>query len=210
MACPLCAASDTADYYRDRVRAYRQCRLCLLIFVPRDYHLSAGAEKAEYDKHRNSITDPGYRRFLQRLAQPLSERLPPACTGLDFGCGPGPALADILRGAGFTIECYDPYYYPDRRPLQQRYDFITATEVIEHLAHPREELPRLWQLLRPGGILGLMTKLVIDRSRFSRWHYIRDPTHIAFYSRYTMVYIATMLEADIEFIDNDVMLLCKR
>jgi hypothetical protein len=59
-------------------------------------------------------------------------------------------------------------------------------------------------------LLGLMTKLVIDRSRFSRWHYIRDPTHIAFYSRDTMVYIATMLEAAIELIDNDVVLLCKR
>lgn len=209
MPCPLCAYSDTTEYHRDRARPYRHCRQCQLVYVPADYHLSPRAEKAEYDQHRNSITDAGYRKFLQRMAQPLIERLAPNSEGLDFGCGPGPALADIMQQAGYGMQLYDLYYYPDNSTLNRHYDFITATEVIEHLAQPWQVLQMLWPMLRPGGTLGLMTKLVIDRERFASWHYIRDPTHIAFYSRDTMTYLATRLSADIEFVASDVVLLRK-
>ena len=209
MPCPLCTYSDTTEYHRDRARAYRHCQQCQLVYVPVDYHLSPGAEKAEYDKHRNSINDAGYRKFLQRMTQALIERMAPGSEGLDFGCGPGPALADIMQQAGYGMQLYDLYYYPDTSSLNRHYDFITATEVIEHLAQPWQALQMLWPLLRPGGTLGLMTKLVIDRERFARWHYIRDPTHIAFYSRDTMIYLATRLNADIEFIASDVVLLHK-
>lgn len=209
MPCPLCACSDTIEYHRDRSRPYLQCQQCQLVYVPDDYHLSSSAEKAEYDQHRNDVADTGYRKFLQRMAQPLIERLATGSEGLDFGCGPGPALADILQQAGFSMQLYDLYYYPDSGTLHRHYDFITATEVIEHLARPWQVMQMLWPLLRPGGTLGLMTKLVIDRERFASWHYIRDPTHIAFYSRDTMTYLAQKLAADIEFIGDDVVLLRK-
>jgi SAM-dependent methyltransferase len=177
--------------------------------VPCDYHLSPAAEKAEYDKHCNAVDDAGYRAFLQRLAQPLMGKLAPASRGLDFGCGPAPALADILQQAGFSVGLYDLYYYPDNSVFDRQYDFITATEVIEHLAQPWQALQMLWQILQPGGTLGLMTKQVIDRPRFASWHYIRDPTHIAFYSRDTFLWLAKELGARLEFIGNDVMLLRK-
>jgi 2-polyprenyl-3-methyl-5-hydroxy-6-metoxy-1,4-benzoquinol methylase len=177
--------------------------------VPPDYHLGPDAEKTHYDNHRNIVDDPGYRMFLQRLAQPLIEQLAPASRGLDFGCGPGPALADILQQAGFSVQLYDLYYYPDNSVLDSKYDFITATEVIEHLAQPWQTLQMLWQLLQPGGTLGLMTKQVIDRRRFANWHYIRDPTHIAFYSRGTMIWLAERLDAELEWFGDDVVLLRK-
>ena len=153
--------------------------------------------------------------FLQRMAQPLIEKLEPASRGLDFGCGPGPALADILQQAGFSVQLYDLYYYPDSSVLDssvlnRQYDFITATEVIEHLGQPWPILQMLWQILQPGGILGLMTKQLIDRRRFANWHYIRDPTHIAFYSRDTLLWLAEKLDAELEWFGDDVVLLHKR
>ena len=42
-------------------------------------------------------------RFLGRLAEPLVERLDPGASGLDFGCGPGPALAAMLTRRGYTV-----------------------------------------------------------------------------------------------------------
>lgn len=207
--CPLCARPDSRNYYQDSRRTYLQCTRCALVFVPARYHLSPAQEKAEYDKHCNSVDDPGYRRFLNRLAQPLIDRLRPASRGLEFGCGPGPALADMLQRAGFDIHLYDPIYHPDKAALQQDYDFISATEVVEHLAHPARELELLWRILQPGGTLGLMTKLLIDRDRFADWHYIRDPTHIAFYSRETFRWLASEKNARLSFIGNDVILLEK-
>ena len=100
------------------------------------------------------MDDPGYRRFLSKLADPLRGRLAPGAHGLDYGCGPGPALAAMLREAGHEMALYDPVYYPDTAPLQARYDFVTCTEVAEHFHAPAQEFDRMGALLRPGGLAG--------------------------------------------------------
>ncbi|MEM0955075.1 MAG: hypothetical protein AAGI24_13115, partial [Pseudomonadota bacterium] len=100
MNCPLCDAENHHEYHRDKRRSYRQCHVCKLVFVPGCHYLTAAAERAEYLLHENAVDDPGYRRFLSRLAVPLLARLPAESEGLDFGCGPGPALAAMLREAG--------------------------------------------------------------------------------------------------------------
>ncbi len=209
MTCPLCHTGDSVEYHVDRRRCYLQCPRCHLVYVPARYHLDPHAEKAEYDKHQNTPDDPGYRRFLGRLAEPLGERMAAGSRGLDFGCGPGPALADILEGKGLRVALYDRYYFPDASTLCGSFDFICATEVVEHLAHPDKEISRLWQALAGGGVLAIMTKLVINPDRFANWHYIRDPTHIAFYSRSTLQWLARRLGARLEFVGDDVIFLTK-
>lgn len=166
-------------------------------------------ERAEYDLHQNSPTDPGYRKFLGRLFHPLRERLSPGARGLDFGCGPGPALSVMFAEAGHPMAVYDPFYAPDRSVIDQSYDFITASEVVEHLHRPGEELGRLWSCLKPGGILGLMTQMVIDREAFARWRYRDDMTHVCFFSRETFAWLADRWRAEIIFPQKDVALLCK-
>lgn len=208
-ACPLCGRGQTAPYHQDRRREYFHCRICRLVFVPRAFHLSRGAEKAEYDRHQNDPDDPGYRRFLSRLFLPLQARLAPGSRGLDFGSGPGPALAAMLTEAGHDVALYDPFYAADSGVLDARYDFITVTEVAEHLHRPGPELDRLYRLLKPGGILGIMTKHVINRDRFARWHYINDPTHVCFFSRPTFTWLAKRWGARLDIVDQDAILIEK-
>lgn len=196
-------------FWRDERRDYYRCGRCSLVFVPQRALLSAAAEKAEYDLHENSIDDAGYRRFLGRLAEPLLERLAAGSHGLDFGCGPGPALAAMFAEAGHEMAVFDCFYAPDLSVFKRRYDFITATEVVEHLHRPGNELQRLWRLLKPGGHLGLMTKLVIDQAAFSRWHYKNDPTHVGFFSRETFDWLAAEWGTAAEVIGNDVIIIAK-
>ena len=213
LACPLCRArctyDDTAVFYRDRKRVYVRCACCDLIFVPPEYYLSPEREKAEYDLHDNQLDDPGYRRFLSRVFTPLTNRLAPAASGLDFGCGPGPALAAMLRERGFAVALYDVFYQPDRSVLNRQYNFITATEVVEHLHDPQQQLQCLWDCLAPGGILAIMTKLALDVNAFARWHYKNDPTHVCFFSRTTFEFLAERFSASLEFIADDVIFLTK-
>ena len=82
----------------------------------------------------------GYRAFLNRLAKPLKERLSPNSLGLDFGAGPGPTLSLMLQEAGHEMSIYDPFFSKNPSAMNQVYDFITATEVVEHLHHPGREL----------------------------------------------------------------------
>jgi hypothetical protein len=204
--CRLCGAQRAALFWQDQRRDYYRCRRCCLVFVPPQQYLSAAGERAQYELHRNAPDDSGYRRFLGRLYEPLQARLAAHSHGLDFGCGPGPTLSVMLAEAGHHVELYDCFYAPDRSVLARRYDFITATEVVEHLHRPGEELHRLWALVRPGGYFGVMTKLVLDREAFSRWHYKNDPTHVSFFSRPTFAWLAEQWGAGIEFIGQDVII----
>ncbi|MEZ0152801.1 MAG: class I SAM-dependent methyltransferase [Candidatus Reddybacter sp.] len=181
-ACPLCFSVESAFFHRDRQREYLRCKQCALVFVPSQSHLSKADEKSYYDLHQNSPLDSGYRTFLERLSKPLLQQLKPARQGLDFGSGPGPTLSLMLEEAGHSVELYDPFYTLNEGVFTRQYDFITSSEVLEHLQAPGYELKRLWALLKPGGMLAIMTKRVIDQAAFSRWHYKNDPTHIVFFS----------------------------
>lgn len=207
--CPLCHSYDTEVFCQDKVREYWRCAQCALVSVPRRFHLSPASERAEYDLHENDTQDPGYRRFLSRAATPLMARLSPRARGLDFGCGPGPALALMLEEAGFPTETYDPFYASDAGVFEKQYDFITATEVVEHLSDPKFELQRLYSLLVRGGVLAIMTKRVTNQDAFATWHYKNDKTHVVFFSEETFSWLASKWSAQVEFVAADVVFLTK-
>lgn len=206
--CPLCGSVACTFFSEDATRCYVRCRSCRLIFVPEHYWLSLEEERATYDLHENSADDPGYRRFLSRLTNPLLEQLGPRRSGLDFGCGPGPTLSIMLEEQGHEVELYDPFYANHPSALKVTYDFICATEVVEHFREPLKEFKTLFSLLKPGGTLGIMTKLVSDDlTAFQNWHYIRDLTHICFYHRDTFEWIAERFDAKVKVIGVDVILM---
>ena len=208
IACPLCTAL-AAPFHEDRRRAYLRCGTCHLIFVPDAYHLSPAEEKSHYDLHQNSPDDQAYRGFLSRLFEPVNAGIAAGSSGLDFGSGPGPTLSVMFEEAGHRMAIYDPFYAADTSPLAIQYDFVTASEVAEHFRRPADDLARLWSCVRPGGLLGIMTKMALDREAFVRWHYTNDPTHVSFFSRETFAWLAAEWSAELTFAGQDVALLSK-
>ena len=209
MTCPLCLNKNTEHYHRDKARDYWQCNMCQLVFVKPESYLNAEEEKAIYDLHQNSPDDEGYRGFLNKLIQPLSQRLQVGMKGLDFGCGPDPTISVMLAESGYSVENYDIFYANNPEILLKKYDFITCTEVIEHLHNPYKELTFLSNLLNEQGYLGIMTKRVIDKSRFANWHYKNDPTHVCFYSEDTFEFIAEYWDFKLQVINSDCVILKK-
>jgi 2-polyprenyl-3-methyl-5-hydroxy-6-metoxy-1,4-benzoquinol methylase len=179
-----------------------------LIFVDRAALPALAEERAIYELHRNHPDDPGYRRFLERLAAPLAERLGPArLEGLDFGCGPGPTLSRMMEERGYSMSVYDPLFAADRSTLGRTYDFITCSETFEHFHAPAREWSLLLALLRPGGWLGVMTQLARDVQAFAGWRYKNDVTHVSFFSRETFEWLARRDRLVLEFVGADVILL---
>ena len=207
--CPLCHMTDIHHFSRVRERDFLSCRTCHLIFIPAEQYVSADDEKAQYDHHNNNPHDPDYRAFLNRMFLPMQHRIPPKSRGLDFGSGPGPTLSLMFEEVGHQMEIYDHFYAPALSTLHQPYDFITATEVVEHLHRPGFELDRLWSLLKPAGILGVMTQLVPKDKPFADWYYLTDPTHVCFFSQSTCTWLAEHWQAGLTFSDNNVMLFHK-
>lgn len=189
--CPLCANGATEPFHRDRKRDYCRCPQCDLVFVPPDFHLAPEKERARYDCHHNSLSDPGYRAFLNRLFHPMKARLRPGAHGLDFGCGRTPTLSVLFEEAGHACADYDLHYADDPDVLNRKYDFLTCSETIEHFTRPREEFELLLRLVKPGGWLGIMTQLRDEAPPFETWYYKDDATHVGFYSRKTFQTLAS-------------------
>ena len=189
LSCPVCAAS-AAWFLSVTGRAYYRCPVCAARFLDPAQHPTAEAEYAHYLTHDNRPDDPRYRRFLSKLADPLIAALPPGAEGLDYGCGPGPALAAMLREAGHATAIYDPFFANDPAALEMCYDFVTCTETAEHFHDPAREFARLRALVRPGGVLALMTRFQTDDDGFADWHYRKDPTHVVFYREATFRHLA--------------------
>ncbi|MBA5764075.1 class I SAM-dependent methyltransferase [Vibrio sp. 404] len=207
--CPLCQSNHTHHYFEDKHRQYLECSNCALVFVNPEQRLDAKAEKAHYDLHENDPSDVGYRRFLSRMADPICLRVAPNSQGLDFGCGPGPTLSLMLQEQGHAMKLYDIYYHPETSVLDEQYDFVTATEVIEHLYQPDKVWQQWLNLVKPGGWLGVMTKMVIDVEAFATWHYKNDLTHVIFFSHATFEYLAERDKLELEFVGKDIILLRK-
>ena len=207
--CTLCNSSSTYQVLKDRPFIYYACRNCGLHFVEPGLRLDPETEKSRYDQHENSPDDPDYRDFLSQLYDPLIKRLPPGQFGLDFGSGPGPTLSVMFKEAGHDMNIYDPFYANQPSVFDENYDFITTTETSEHLFNPREEFEKLWNVLKPGGYLGIMTMLLQQPETFKTWHYRKDDTHVTFYQNRTFEWLAGYLGADVEFFGDRVIILRK-
>lgn len=77
---------------------------------------------------------------------------------LDMGCGNGAFIA-YLNQQGFShVSGYDPYFKEfSILDQSQKYNFVIANDVIEHVDHPKEFLNQCSELLVPKGILYIGT-----------------------------------------------------
>ncbi len=180
-----------------------------MIFVPSDQFIDAESEKAIYDLHDNNPQDLGYRQFLQRAIDPIKQRLVQEATALDFGCGPGPAISQMVAEFGVSCFHYDKFYADDPRLLQQQYDIVFATEVVEHFTEPKASWDLLVSLVKADGALSIMTKRHLGNQRFANWHYKNDVTHVCFYSEATLAWLAEQYSMRVAFPAADVAVFCR-
>lgn len=157
-------------------------------FVPASAHVTPDVELARYRLHQNSLNDAGYVRFLEPALRALERHAPAGGRVLDYGAGPVPVLAELLRRAGFRVATYDRYFAPDTG-LTPPFDAVVATETFEHFRDPRADLDRIAGLLEAGAVLVVMTSLWTPACDIARWHYANDTTHVVFYALETFRYI---------------------
>ncbi|WP_321778539.1 class I SAM-dependent methyltransferase [Sulfurimonas sp.] len=180
----ICDVNTNKDYYR--------CLECDYIFVDEKYYLDAQSQKKHYDNHDNNLESLGYVEMFEKL---IEEFITPDAkdinTALDFGCGEGAVLPILLERNNIKCDRYDLFYFPEKVYKNKKYDLICSTEVLEHLANPLDIIKELLLHLNKNGYLLFMTYFhPSDDEKFLKWFYIKDITHIGFFSKKTFEFIA--------------------
>jgi len=217
MKCKLCASENTESIRDLQFDVdYFHCLQCDLIFINPKKVVSVDEEKRQYDLHENTIECEGYVRMfrdfiaiIRRECSWIFSVSGNIKTALDFGSGPGPVLAELLKQESFQVDIYDPIYAPELSGKQ--YDLITSTEVFEHFKNPIDEIKLLKKHLKKGSILAIMTLFhPQSEADFLNWWYRRDPTHISFYSPETFEFIAERFGFKIVFCDKKRIIILKK
>ncbi len=194
MPCILCGHPTRAITHPKR-GVYHLCPHCELITLDPSFHPSEEQAFLEYSLHENSSDDPRYvsyfRSFIEGAVLPFAGK---GKTALDFGSGPSPVLAKLLEDEyGYRVDRYDLYFSPEKIYTDASYDLITCTEVLEHLPDPLSAFKLFSSLLAPTGVLSVMTLLHhTDEEHFLGWHYIREKSHVSFYSVKTLEYLGSV------------------
>ena len=199
MKCLICG-NDTISYPHPKFdMLFHECEHCQSIFKDEKNYPSEDLEFKKYEEHQNDDQNLGYVNFLTNFID--SAVIPYIKKGraLDFGSGPNPVLAKILENDYFfEVDIYDYFYAPDKIYESKTYDLITSTEVVEHLRNPLQAFRLFYNHLNPNGILSILTLFhPNDREELFKWHYIRDVTHVCFFTPVTMKKIAELCEFEL-------------
>lgn len=190
--CSLCD-TETIFFESWRDNTYVSCPNCSCILMTPDCYFSPTLEMSRYEEHNNDVENPGYQQFVRPLVDAVIANHPNTQVGLDFGAGTGPVASKLLKEAGFDMKFYDPFFWNYPENLERQYDFIICIETMEHFHHPKEEFEKLASLLKPDGKLYCKTYLFRDDIIFRDWKYKDDPTHVVFYTKETIEWLAKIL-----------------
>jgi SAM-dependent methyltransferase len=173
--CLLCGGRRYAEIHRKGAWRYLRCAACGLVqLYPRPNSLQA---ETYYDDYLSA--DPQAVRQWGRMVRPVVKRAADLIQEkltvrsgrlLDVGCGYGFFLGEMARRGwqvqGIEISPTGRRHAREKLGLDvsgqtveslkwppQRFDVITLFYVIEHLADPDALLGRVYQWLKPGGLL---------------------------------------------------------
>lgn len=195
MKCIICQNKVNSYRHPKFNMLFHECESCDFIYKDPIVHPSLEEEKRIYDFHHNDEDNLSYVTYLKDFIH--VSVLPFVKNGqiLDFGSGPNPVLSKILMNEyHFSVFIYDHIYHPDLSYQKKNYDMIISTEVIEHLKNPLHYFKHFHQLLKPNGYLSLMTLFhPKDQNLLFNWFYIRDITHVSFYTVKTIEKIAELI-----------------
>jgi SAM-dependent methyltransferase len=211
--CPICSSNTTLigvlqGNLDGRDFNLRQCNDCFFSYVdnPRldyqniyneQYYSGQGADRSVNYIFEHLYASDSIRNYEWHSLVLVFEKMRPAGgVWLDFGCGSG-GLVRYASQMGKDIVGFDEGWAAklgnssgcsilnaaDLDVMQGSFDFITAIEVLEHVANPIEILTKIRRLLKPGGVVFITTGNAKPwRKKLLKWSYARCPdVHISFY-----------------------------
>lgn len=217
--CPLCSQSRAAKIRISKVYRLSRCRSCQMIWDPSPPADLISQYQESY--FRNDNPKGGYANYFEGVAnnnktfayrlRRIAKRVRVKSNLLDVGA----ALGDFLLAArklgwtklsGVEVSTYGCQFAASRRlklhqgtlkdiPSTKQFSVITSQDVIEHVTDPLVELKQIYQHLRPGGLLYLVTPDIT--SWWSKilgpyWYHYKPGEHVVYFSSQTIYQALTL------------------
>lgn len=191
-----------------------ECKLCGLRYTwpqPSQDELEAFYERlyGREDKAASLYDDEFNNKYWSRQAAVII-RLVRLSSGriLDIGCGGGHFLLHMKGWEKFGVELsakaraaaasrgittfanLHQARFPD-----SFFDVVTMFAVIEHMADPRGAILEVARIVKPGGLLVIMTGDALSvkaRIKGKRWHMYRPPEHLFFFDGRSLDHLASL------------------
>jgi len=177
----------------------------------------AGTGYSEYEDQEEEYLAT-FREDVRRIGEFI-----PSGRILEVGCGYGYFL-QAAEEAGYDAYGIDlspmavewaAKRHPDRVFLGlleevpeiqgQKYDVIFGSHLIEHLTEPSDFLRQAGKLLRPGGLVVMVTpniKSLLSRVSGSRWVSFKIPEHVSYYDPATITTLLSRTGYTVRSVDS--------
>lgn len=231
-ACILCATSGRfrRRYAKDGygIEECLSCGLVQLVPTPSPETLNAlyegdsyfGGEGSGYSQYEDQESEylSTFREDVRRITKFVSSG-----RVLEVGCGFGYFLQCALD-AGYDVYGIDlspaaikwaSVRHPGRvfcgrleeipEIQDKQYDVIFGSHLIEHITYPGDFLATASKLLRPGGLMVLVTpniKSLLSRLSRSRWVSFKIPEHVSYYDPRTITKLLNRSGYSVRAVDS--------
>lgn len=201
--CLVCSGERSTpikDFSNHHLVKCTQCAFVYSVFIPSEKELTEYYTGYPVKSHRSPITTKRYNELLDRFEEfRLTGKI------LDIGCGTGyfldeaqkrgwkvfgteysPESITNCRNRGISIHegALDPSNYE-----REQFDVITSFEVIEHINDPLDEIEKIAQVLRKGGLFYVTTPNFNSLTKNlvgGTWNIVNYPEHLSYYTPKTM------------------------
>ncbi|MCF6331263.1 MAG: class I SAM-dependent methyltransferase [Sulfurimonas sp.] len=224
MSCKLCGSKDF-KYKKGQVRDAKEikileCSECSLVYLSSTKHIDENFyeesnmhKEVDFNRWQNQTKEDDERRF---------EFVKPMITNksvLDFGSGNGgfALMAKEISSNVATVELEKavvPFYakksltlYDNLDKIEEKFDYITAFHVLEHLREPEVTLETMKDLLKDGGKIIVEVPNAKDAllsiyeseafSKFTYWS-----CHLYLYNQRTITLLAKKASLKVDFVKH--------
>jgi SAM-dependent methyltransferase len=199
--CPACRSNDAERVGEKDKFPLTRCRACGTLYVA---ELPDASEVEDYDSYygEENLAVP---EFINRRLDEIIAGFGSYRRGgrlLDVGCGAG-TIMQVARRAGWEAagvevsataaehnraEGFEVFNgeLAEARYSEGRFDVVVLSEVLEHVAEPRELLREVLRVMRPGGLLWATTpngRGFSARALGLKWSAVSPPEHLHLFSR---------------------------
>ncbi len=224
MSCKLCGCKDF-KYRNAQVRDAKElkvleCSGCSLVYLSNVDHIDENFyeesnmhKEIDFNRWQNETKEDDERRFEFVKSMITNKSV------LDFGSGNGgfALRAKEVSSNIATVElekAVAPFYakkslrlYDDLDKIEEKFDYITAFHVIEHLSEPEVILKKMKNLLKDGGKIIIEIPNAEDAllsiyeseafSKFTYWS-----CHLYLYNQHTIKLLAKKASLKVEFVKH--------